>query len=336
MLQFVMIVCTAVAQTQCILPFDIGHQSLQRNLKYQVSLNRVSRQVPSLSLECIHVLVNVQCTIGLSQSSIDQFSRCGTGGLDYIKNFEKDCRINAARERCGLINITNAENICFRSRTTCSSECSNSLTASVMQNGCCNSNFIGLQRYFSLCGVDVPSPCQPSLNIPSSPPINSSCSTENMRMELLCSSGFAPMLDALNSNNCQALAREIEVTCSMQDGEFCIDLMENNMSDLLNAVKYCPSTSSCPQMCQAAINTTNNNRGCCFNIYNTTFVAGTAFSFYAQPFANISGNSLWEVCGVTPPGSCPTSAISAARNTVFSVLAVISLVICNAYLVLFN
>ena len=326
----VMAVCTLVTQTLCILPFSVGHQYFQWN---QVSFDRVSRQ--AAPLECAHVFFNTQCSTIMDQRSIDQLSKCGTDGLEVVREFEQNCRINEAGERCGLIDKSNIVESTCKSSTTCSTECHNSLTESVMKYGCCNSDFTNLQRYFSLCGVDVPLPCPPtSLNIPSSPPINLSCSTEDMSTELFCSlSGLATAIEVLNSNNCQSFARDLEIICSMRDGEFCTDQFGRNISDLSNAVQYCPSTSSCPPMCQAAINTINNNRGCCFNFYNTTFVNGTAFYLNGLPFANISGNSLWEACGVIPPGACPAFAISAAGNNVFSVLAVISLVICTVYFV---
>ena len=259
-------------------------------------------------MNCDSVLNNAQCTSLFGQSFIDMISQCGSDGQELAIDLEQDCRMNAAGERCGSIDISDVEDSCLPS-SFCSSGCRESLNASVMQNGCCNSNFERLQRYFPLCGIEVPSPCPPTLvNIPSSPPINPSCSTsqdlDTLLRDIQCSSQYAPVLEALNSNNCQD--REIEIICNRRDGEFCTDQFRDALFDLSNAVNNCPSTLACPSTCQGAINRLNNNLGCCFNNYNTTYVAGTSFSFSAQPYLTISSNSLWQECGVTPPGACST------------------------------
>ena len=187
----------------------------------------------------------------------------------------------------------------------------------------------------STFSMNIPSPCPPSsLNFPSSPSINPSCSTredlDDLTREIQCSTALAPILEALNSDNCQVAARDVKILCSRRDGDFCTDIMAGNTSDLLNAVQYCTSETDCPPMCQEAINTVNINRGCCFNIFNTTFVTGTSHIYEAEQFASISDNGLWQQCGVTPPGVCPPSA---AGITVISYLAAIFLLICNLYIV---
>ena len=132
------------------------------------------------------------------------------------------------------------------------------------------------------------------------------------------------------SNNCEAPARETLLRCSSRDGSLCLTQVSRASGALLNASQSCPSSSNCSSNCQAAINVLKNDLGCCFILFNTTFVAGTAFNGSGSLFATFSDSNLWQQCGVTPPGVCPSSA---AGNTVFSVLAVILLVICNVYFV---
>ena len=313
-LLFVMTIFTYLVQIQC---FSQDHQSIQTNLKNLVSFNRVSRQAPS-DVDCrVNVRITAECTTSYGQSFINQISQCGTLGQDRAIEFEQGCRINAAGVRCGEVNISNVEASCRSSPTACPTECRNNVSLSQLQNGCCNSNFPELEEYLRSCSENgvgqLPSPCPPlSLNIPTSLSSNPSCSTEedlnNMVSQIQCSPEYASVLESLSSNNCQALARENEIMCSMQDEGFCINRPINTAFEILtSATQNCPSTSECSPSCQAAINTINNNLGCCFNIFNATYVAGTAFSGLSFGFDNISDNGLWQQCGITPPGFCGSS-----------------------------
>ena len=171
---------------------------------------------------------------------------------------------------------------------------------------------------------------------------------------------------ALFIDNCNFFDTFVRLRCSIRDGDFCANQDSDSISDfLIDPVTTCLSTSECSSNCRVQINRINNILGCCFNLYNTTIVAGTIYSMPASRYAIISDNSLWQECGVTPPGFCSTNPIltpstaptpistpsttpsptpspspslsittspspsSAAGNTVFSVLAVIIIVIFN-------
>ena len=70
-----------------------------------VSGNRVSRQSTEATfLECTHVLVEAECSIGQNLFSV--ISRCGSMGNVFAINFENGCRRNSASEYCRALAVS--------------------------------------------------------------------------------------------------------------------------------------------------------------------------------------------------------------------------------------
>ena len=313
--QLVIVLCTWLAQTQCLAPFGEDRE--------QTPLD-----------ECKSLAVSAECSTSFAQYFIDRVTQCNSLGRSAAVEFEKKCRKNEAGKYCGQVvnNVRNVETSCI-----CPTECSNSLIKLVMQNGCCSSKFDSLQSNFSFCGVDFPSPCPPtSLNIPTSSSSDPSCTATNDFISLLtefhCSPEYLPVLDSLDSNNCSDIVQETEILCSKQDGEFCINELSDILTSpaVLNAVQNCPSTKNCSSSCGESLNNVSSNLGCCFHILGTSFVAKKSLSDASSPFSIISNNGLWQECGIPPPAVCPSSA---AGNTVLSLLSLTLVVICNSFFV---
>lgn len=220
----------------------------------------------------------------------------------------KKSRQNSANETCGTFDIEGIMLPDCTSTTSCSPACRDSLNALTSGYGCCINSNSGLEEYFTACGVDLPSACSPSFNLPGIS-FNTMCAFSdenfvNFDNDFFCSN-VQPSLDVLNPNFCPVYVRLLEYTCRNWDGRFCREDL-NSASDLIATTElYCPSVSSCSEGCVVFLNSLNEDLGCCLNQLNSSAAVG--ITGLDLPYRTITDDALWLECGITPPGLCESS-----------------------------
>lgn len=311
------------------------------------SMSRISRQVNRADFtKCVSVLYRAQCSTSYAQNYINTISQCGLLGNTVAIGIESSCHQNEAGEFCGAALVANdiiqIETHCRSA--SCSAECRSSLQTIKNDAGCCLDSVYVLKALFysnfSNCGISYPSACRPtSLDIPT-PSNDPSCGTngeniEKINLQFFCSSkNIQPVLNTLNSNNCQEVARLIELSCSYRNGNFCVEeISELNSDFITNAITNCPFISNCSMGCSSSINTLKANLGCCLNIFNSSLSLARDLFSTSTEFDTVWDNSLWQQCNIMPPGDCETKILDAALsaysagNTALLILAAAGLVI---------
>ena len=311
----------------------IGHAETGTHSAARRSASRVIRQTNQNEAKvCSQIVYKTQCTGNYAQNFINTIGQCSSSGFATAGSAEKLCRQNANGDYCGTIviditNIINANQICTSS---CSSSCRNALVSLKNSHGCCLSDnpllqSLSITRYFTSCGISLPSCEETNLNVPSSVNTGASCGSTPAEF-LRTTNGFAckrqnlqPTLDALRENNCGTFAQLNELNCGYRNGRYCYETLFTSAgtSALMNALRSCPSSTVCSSFCSSSISDLKQQLGCCVNLYNASLqVYGTVSGGDLSQFRALTSNSLWARCGVSPPGICQVrltdSAVSLA------------------------
>ena len=184
-------------------------------------------------------------------------------------------------------------------------------------HGCCLSDNpllpLSITRYFTSCGISLPSCEETNLNVPSSVNTGASCGSTTTVL-LRTTNGFTctrqnlqPTLDALRENNCGTFVQLNELNCGYRNGRYCYEtlLTSAGTSALTNALGSCRLSTVCSSSCSNSISDLKQQLGCCVNLYNASLqVYETVSGGDLSQFRALTSNSLWARCGVSPPGIC--------------------------------
>ena len=192
----------------------------------------------------------------------------------------------------------------------CTDTCRAALQSLKSNVGCClNSHYnisVDLQYnnagLWSACSVHPPSSCQASTLTVDSGTIRRNCSraefTAQYYMQVLCNAQiYQSILDLYTQCERPEPQSTIAVCGLNENNQRCWQFINDP-----TVVSQCQNyTQGCTRSCQTALNTFKTALGCCVNIYND----------------NRTNPALWSACGITIPGSCP-STLSSQPTTLSS------------------
>ena len=330
-----------------------GGETYSKILKH-ASNPRSKRQANLLEVvECIGFLDEVECTSGFQLGVANTFAQCGHN--DMATMVANRCASNEMGELCARVVIrsedvlssavTSCQSEIAPGSTTCSTACSTALEMVRIDVGCCISSVLnatvgGIEDAFPTlaslfssslwdrCSVETVGECAdaPSFTPGSRDPPCTDIEALEAEATYQCTqANLGPVLDALNGNSvCQFLTPILVDACGrLSNGELCVVDVSRNLATvrtlLVAVITNCSNfttTQSCPgSSCTIAIEQFRDSSGCCVNnIFNTSLRAGLPTSI-----------ALWDACGVSSPGFCPSSTLvggSASTDKAFGVMLI--------------
>ena len=325
-----------------------GGETYSEFLKH-ASNPRAKRQANLLEVvECIGFLDEVECTSGFQLGVANTFAQCGHN--DMATMVANRCASNEMGELCATkvigstdifsSAITSCQSEVAPGSTTCSTACSTALEMVRIDVGCCinsvlNATVGGIEDAFATltslfssslwdrCSVQTVGECAnaPSFTPGSRDPPCTDIEAVQAEATYQCTqTNIQPVLDALNRNSiCQFLTTMFVDACGqLSNGDLCLVDVSRNLATVRNllvaVITNCGSfltTQSCPgSSCTTAIEQFRDNSGCCVNnIHNSSITA-------ASPGAALPTSiALWNACGVSSPGFCPSTLVGGSAST---------------------
>ena len=275
------------------------------------SFSRSRRQTNEDDIrKCGIIAARAQCSSSFAQNFINAISKCGgNASVLSITVIEFACRKNQNGEYCGEINTGYVTGNCTAS---CSPGCFNILK----EVDCCLNEPFGIYtRYFTACGIPVPSPCAKSrLRIPTimqDTSCNSTQDFERILFTAICDN-IRPFVNALDRDDtCIIISDAYKDQCASRNGQYCF--LELNFTgsngdsvgirSLQAAANECPSTSTCSLQCNSSLSFVEKTVGCCIQSVNNSLS-------YTSEYNNTAflDSRLWNKCGIPLPSKCSATS----------------------------